>query len=76
MGRACNGRSIAAPTPSEVSLDHVGLILGVEMSRPARSRRDWHQWLERCGVLRTLIAELDGVDTPARSDDQIGRAHV
>jgi DNA invertase Pin-like site-specific DNA recombinase len=27
---------------SEVSLDHVGLILGIEMSRLARSNRDWH----------------------------------
>ena len=28
---------------SEVSLEHVGLILGLEMSRLARSNRDWHQ---------------------------------
>ena len=26
----------------EVALDHVGLILGLEMSRLARSNRDWH----------------------------------
>lgn len=28
---------------AEVSLDHVGLILGLEMSRLARSNKDWHQ---------------------------------
>jgi DNA invertase Pin-like site-specific DNA recombinase len=28
---------------SEVSLDHVGMILGVEISRLARSSKDWHQ---------------------------------
>jgi DNA invertase Pin-like site-specific DNA recombinase len=28
---------------AEVSLDHVGLILGLEMSRLARSCKDWHQ---------------------------------
>jgi DNA invertase Pin-like site-specific DNA recombinase len=27
---------------AEVSLDHVGLILGLEMSRLARSNKDWH----------------------------------
>jgi DNA invertase Pin-like site-specific DNA recombinase len=28
---------------AEVSLDHVGLILGLAMSRLARSNKDWHQ---------------------------------
>lgn len=30
----------------EVGLNHVGLVLGIEMSRLARSCRDWHQLLE------------------------------
>jgi hypothetical protein len=33
---------------AEVALDHVGLILGLEMSRLARSCKDWHQLLELC----------------------------
>jgi DNA invertase Pin-like site-specific DNA recombinase len=37
---------------SEVSLDHVGLILGVEMSRLARSCEDWHQLLELFALFR------------------------
>src|SRR5215218_215353 len=56
---------------SEVSLDHVGLILGVEMSRLARSNRDWHQLLELCGVFRTLIADLDGVYDPSQYNDRL-----
>lgn len=56
---------------SEVSLDHVGLILGLEMSRLARSKRDWHQLLELCAVFRTLIADLDGVDDPAQDNDRL-----
>lgn len=56
---------------SEVSLDHVGLILGIEMSRLARSNRDWHQLLELCGVFRTLIADLDGVYDPAQYNDRL-----
>ena len=39
---------------AEVSLDHVGLILGLEMSRLARSNKDWHQLLELCAIFRTL----------------------
>ena len=35
---------------SEVSLDHVGLILGVEIARLARSCKDWHQLLEICAL--------------------------
>ena len=30
---------------SEVGLDHVGIVLGIEMSRLARSGREWHQLL-------------------------------
>lgn len=40
---------------SEVSLDHVGLILGVEMSRLARSSKDWRQLLE----IRALFGYAD-----------------
>src|SRR6266487_2381557 len=30
---------------SEVGLDHAGIVLGIEMSRLARSGREWHQLL-------------------------------
>ena len=30
---------------AEVGLDHVGIVLGIEMSRLARTGRDWHQLL-------------------------------
>lgn len=46
---------------AEVGLGHVGLVLGVEMSRLARSCRDWHQLLEICALFDTLIADSDGV---------------
>ena len=46
---------------AEVGLGHVGLVLGVEMSRLARSGRDWHQLLEICALFGTLIADSDGV---------------
>src|SRR5437868_1168582 len=56
---------------SEVRLDHVGLILGLGMSRLARSNRDWYQQLELCALFRTLIADLDGVYDPAQYNDRL-----
>jgi DNA invertase Pin-like site-specific DNA recombinase len=56
---------------SEVSLDHVGLVLGLEMSRLARSNKDWYQLLELCALFRTLIADLDGVYDPAQYNDRL-----
>src|SRR5262245_26463744 len=50
----------------EVGLDHVGLLLGVEMSRVARSAKDWHQLVEICALFGTLIAALDGLSEPKR----------
>jgi DNA invertase Pin-like site-specific DNA recombinase len=56
---------------SEVSLDHVGVIFGIEMSRLARSNRDWHQLLELCALFHTLIADLDGMYDPAQYNDRL-----
>ena len=46
---------------AEVGLDHIGLILGVEMSRLAHSSKDWHQLLAICALFGTLIADLDDI---------------
>jgi DNA invertase Pin-like site-specific DNA recombinase len=56
---------------AEVGLDHVGLILGLEMSRLARSCRDWHQLLELCAIFRTLLADQDGVYDPTDYNDRL-----
>ena len=45
---------------AEVGLGHVGLVLGIEVSRLARSCRDWHQLLEMCALFDTLIGDADG----------------
>lgn len=55
----------------ELALDHVGLILGVEMSRLARSCRDWYQLLELCAVFGTLICDLDGLYDPSSYNDRL-----
>jgi DNA invertase Pin-like site-specific DNA recombinase len=56
---------------TEVTLNHVGLILGLEMSRLARSNTDWHHLLEVCALFRTLIADQDGLYDPAQYNDRL-----
>lgn len=70
-GASAHGRLGFQRLVSEVSLDHVGIILGVEMSRLARSNADWHQLLELCALFRTLIADLDGIYDPAQYNDRL-----
>ena len=60
-GASIEGRLGFQRLVAEVGLGNVGLVLGVEMSRLARSCRDWHQLLEICALFDTLIADADGV---------------
>ncbi len=70
-GTSAQGRVGFQRLVSEVSLDHVGIIFGVEMSRLARSNKDWHQLLELCALFHTLIADLDGIYDPAQYNDRL-----
>lgn len=70
-GASAEGRVGFQRLVSEVSLDHVGLVLGIEMSRLARSSKDWHQLLEICALFGTLIADLDGVYDPGQYNDRL-----
>src|SRR4029453_7658371 len=56
---------------AQVALDQVGLVLGLEASRLARSNKDWHQLLEVCALFRTLIADQDGVYDPTDYNDRL-----
>jgi DNA invertase Pin-like site-specific DNA recombinase len=49
---------------AEVSLGHVGVEFGREMSRLSRSCKDWYQLLELCGLFQVLLADADGVYDP------------
>ncbi|MCA1628039.1 MAG: recombinase family protein [Acidobacteria bacterium] len=54
---------------AEVSLGHVGIVLGYEVSRLARNNRDWYHLLDLAAVFGTLIADSDGVyDTRLYND--------
>ena len=56
---------------AEVALDHIGLILGLEVSRPARCCKDWYQLLELCGRFHTLLADSDGLYDPTDYHDRL-----
>jgi DNA invertase Pin-like site-specific DNA recombinase len=56
---------------ADVGLGRVGLVLGIEMSRLARSCRDWHHLLEICALRDTLIADSDGIYDPATYNDRL-----
>ena len=70
-GTSIEGRLGFQRLVAEVGLGNVGLVLGVEMSRLARSNRDWHQLLEICSLFDTLIADCDGVYDPATFNDRL-----
>jgi DNA invertase Pin-like site-specific DNA recombinase len=70
-GTSAEGRQGFQRLVAEVGLDHVGGILGVEMSRLARSSKDWHQLLELCALFGTLIADLDGIYDPSQFNDRL-----
>ncbi len=70
-GASSEGRSGFQRLLADLALDRVGLILGVEMSRLARSCKDWYQLLELCSVFGTLIGDLDGLYDPAQYNDRL-----
>lgn len=70
-GQSIEGRPGFQRLLAEVALDHVGLILGLEMSRLARSCKDWHQLLELCGRYRVLLADAEGVYDPTEHADRL-----
>lgn len=56
---------------AEVGGDRVGLVLGLEMSRLARSCKDWYHLLEICGLFGTLLADQDGLYDPGLYNDRL-----
>ena len=70
-GSSAAGRSGFQRLLAAVSSDRVGLILGLEMSRLARSCKDWHTLLELCAIYRTLLGDADGLYDPSQYNDRL-----
>src|SRR6516165_10887837 len=56
---------------AEVGLGRVGLVMGLEVSRLARSSTDWHRLLEICALSDTLILDEDGIYDPGHFNDRL-----
>ena len=52
-------------------MNHVGLVLGLEMRRLARSSKDWQHVLEVCALFGTLLADQDGVYDASDPNDRL-----
>ncbi len=70
-GRTADARLGFQRLLAEVSMDHVGLVLSLEMSRLSRSCRDWHHLLEVCGLFGALLADQDGLYDPSDPNDRL-----
>ena len=56
---------------ADVGLGRVGLVMGLEVSRLARSSTDWHRLLEICALANTLILDEDGIYDPTNFNDRL-----
>jgi DNA invertase Pin-like site-specific DNA recombinase len=64
-------RSGFARLAAEVALGHVGLVLGLEVSRLARNNTDWYRLLDLCAITDTLIGDGDGLYHPRAFNDRL-----
>lgn len=70
-GTSAAHRGGFARITAAVALGHVGLILGLEVSRLARNNSDWYRLLDLCSMTDTLIGDADGVYNPALFNDRL-----
>jgi DNA invertase Pin-like site-specific DNA recombinase len=70
-GSSADGRLGFKELVAEVGLGQVGIVLALEVSRLARSSADWHQLLDLCALTGALIADQDGVYSPADFNDRL-----
>jgi DNA invertase Pin-like site-specific DNA recombinase/uncharacterized protein YndB with AHSA1/START domain len=70
-GKTAENRAGFQRLVAEVTMGHVGLILGLEVSRLARSNQDWHQLFELCSLVQTLLADQEGIYDASDSNDRL-----
>ncbi|HKB39101.1 MAG TPA: recombinase family protein, partial [Gemmataceae bacterium] len=70
-GKTADNRSGFQRLMTEVSLNHVGMVLGLELSRLSRSNKDWHQLIDVCGIFNTLLCDQDAIYDALDSNDRL-----
>ncbi len=56
---------------TRVSLNEVGLVLSIDVTRLARNCSDWYPLLDICGLRHCLIADRDGVYDPCTPNGRL-----
>ncbi len=56
---------------ADVGIGRAGIVLGLEVSRLARSSTEWHRLLEICALTDTLILDEDGLYHPGQFNDRL-----
>ena len=70
-GATAHHRGGFARLTAKVALAHVGIVLGLEVSRLARNNADWYRLLDLCSMTDTLIGDGDGLYHPALFNDRL-----
>ena len=74
LGRSAAGTVVRAGFErmvAEVCLGKVGAVAAREVSRFARSSREWQQLIEVCRVVDTVLIDQETVYTPRQSNDRL-----
>lgn len=66
-----SGRTGFQRMVAEVCLGQVGAVAAIEVSRFARNNRDWHQLIEMCGMVDTLLIDHEAIYDPRRPNDRL-----
>ena len=56
---------------AKVTLDQVGIILSVDVTRLSRNCSDWYPLLDVCGYRNCLIADNDGIYDPGSANGRL-----
>ncbi len=70
-GKSADKRSGYQRLMTEVTLGHVGIVLGLELSRLSRSDAEWHRLIDVCGIFHTLLCDQDGVYDALDGNDRL-----
>jgi DNA invertase Pin-like site-specific DNA recombinase len=70
-GQTVEGRRGFQYILAELSLDQVGIVLGRDASRLARSDPDWAPLVRSCGLFRALLGDSDGLYDPTDFNDRL-----
>ena len=70
-GQTVEGRRGIQYILAELSLDHVGILIGQDASRLARYDPDWVPLVRSCGLFRALLGDYDGLYDPTDFNDRL-----